>query len=178
MINKHWFEADFETTGLDYYKKHGCTKVWLYAVCDENINIVNYGKSIEDFFAWCRTVRGSRIYFHNLKFDGNFIIDYLLRNGYTVKFGLKANDDKGFSILVDDMGSFYTIKINFSKSNQIEICDSLKLIPFKVEKIAKDFDLPMRKGKIDYSDYTVDEDRLEYVYNDVKIVASALNELK
>lgn len=178
MINKHWFEADFETTGLDYYKKHGCTRVWLYAVCDENIDIVNYGTSIEDFIAWCRTVRGSRIYFHNLKFDGNFIIDWLLRNGYPFNFGLKASDEKGFSILVDDMGSFYTIKINFSKSNQIEICDSLKLIPFKVEKIAKDFDLPMRKGKIDYSDYTVDEDRLEYVYNDVKIVASALNELK
>ena len=31
------------------------------------------------------TVRGilSKIYFHNLKFDGSFILNYLLSNGYT-----------------------------------------------------------------------------------------------
>lgn len=178
MINKKWYEADFETTGEDFYKQYGYVKVWLYAVCDENSEIVNYGSSMEEFMSWLRSVRGSRIYFHNLKFDGNFIIDYLLRNGYEFNFGLKASDKKGFSVLVDDMGSFYSIKINFSPTNQVEICDSLKLIPFKVEKIARDFDLPMRKGKIDYTDYTIDEDRLEYVYNDVKIVASALSELK
>ena len=115
MIEKRWFEADFETTGMNYYKQYGCTKVWLYAVSDENCEIVNYGTDIEQFVSWLRTVRSSVVYFHNLKFDGNFLIDYLLRNGYPFNFGLKASDEKGFSVLVDDMGSLYSIKIKFSK---------------------------------------------------------------
>lgn len=177
MIRKKWYVADFETTGKDYFDKYGLTKVWLYAICDSNANIVNYGKSIEEFIQFLRTLRGSRIYFHNLKFDGNFIIDWLLRNGYPFKYDIKVTDEKGFSTLIDDMGSFYSIKINFNKSTQVELCDSLKLIPFKVEQIAKDFNLPIKKGKIDYQDYTIDEDRLEYVFGDVKIVAMALNHI-
>lgn len=177
MIRKKWYVADFETTGKDYFDKYGLTKVWLYAICDSNANIVNYGKSIEEFIQFLRTLRGSRIYFHNLKFDGNFIIDWLLRNDYPFKYDIKVTDEKGFSTLIDDMGSFYSIKINFNKSTQVELCDSLKLIPFKVEQIAKDFNLPIKKGKIDYQDYTIDEDRLEYVFGDVKIVAMALNHI-
>ena len=178
MIDKNWYEADFETTGKKFYEQNGYVKVWLYSVADQDANIVNVGRSIDQFFEFLRKIRGSRIYFHNLKFDGNFIIDYLLKEGYQFNFGLKVTDEKGFSILVDDMGSFYSIKVNFSKCNQIEICDSLKLIPFKVEKIARDFDLPISKLKIDYEDYEVTPEKIKYVCNDVKIPVLALKELK
>ena len=33
---RQWFVADFETTNAKYYIDNGYTKVWLYAVCDEN----------------------------------------------------------------------------------------------------------------------------------------------
>ena len=78
MNNKEWFVADFETTGLDYYKKYGHTKVWLYAICNSNGDIVNYGTTIEEFMKWCYNNPTIEIYFHNLKFDGSFILNYLL----------------------------------------------------------------------------------------------------
>ena len=76
-----WFVADFETTSEKFYNENGYTKVWLYAICDMNGNIVNYGETIEQFIMYIRTLYGKTIYFHNLKFDGTFILDYLLKLG-------------------------------------------------------------------------------------------------
>lgn len=120
---------------------------------------------------------GKAIYFHNLKFDGSFIIDWLLNNGYQYYDNLK-DTDKGFSTLIGDTGAFYSLTIKWTKKKQVHIYDSLKLLPFKVEKIAKDFNLPILKEIIDYDDYTVDDKRIEYVHHDVQIVAMALKIIK
>lgn len=177
-MNRKWFVADFETTTEQYYIENNYTKVWLYAICDSNALIINHGSSIEEFMTAIKKLPNTIIYFHNLRFDGNFIIDYLLNSGFEYKEDLKVHDDIGFSTLIGDMGQFYSIKINFTKSNQIIIEDSMKLLPFSVDKIAKDFKLPILKEHIDYNDYTIDAKRLEYVYHDVRIVAMGLNVLK
>lgn len=169
-----WYVADFETTGKRFYEEHGYVKVWLYAVSDSEGNIVNYGENIEDFLQWCSKNHGALIYFHNLKFDGTFIISYLLYNGFAHKEELFSHDTKGFSTLIGDMGEYYQIKINFSANKQVTIYDSLKLIPLSVREIAKAFKLPMEKGKIDYQDYTINDKTLDYVFRDVKIVAMAI----
>ena len=176
---KKWYVADFETTSERFYNENGYTKVWLYSICDSEANVVRYGYSIEDFFDYCyKNLLHCIVYFHNLKFDGSFILNYLFNNGYTYKDNLKARDKKGFSTLIGEMGEYYQIKVNFSSNRNIVFADSLKLLPFKVEKIAKDFNLPIRKLKIDYDDYTITQEKLEYIAHDVRIVAMALKVAK
>lgn len=176
--SKTWYVADFETTGQDYYEENGYTKVWLYAICDNNANIVDIGDSIEKFFVFLRAHTCKTYYFHNLKFDGSFILDYLLNNNYTFYDSEDKAITKGFSLLIGDMGQWYSMTICFNKGHSVRILDSLKILPFKVEKIAKDFNLPILKERIDYSDYTIDEDRIRYVSHDVKIVAMAIKILR
>lgn len=177
MISKNWFVADFETTSYQYYLEHGYTQVWLWAICDSNAEIYARGYDIDSFIQQCKKLVGKNIYFHNLKFDGSFIIDYLIRQGYCYYEDL--NDcDTGFTTLIGEMGEFYTIELKYSKNRVVHFVDSLKLLPFSVEKIAKDFNLPILKGKIDYNDYTVTDEKIKYIDHDVRIVAMALKQIK
>lgn len=172
--NIEWYVADFETTGLNEYEKTGRTRVWLYAISDSNANIVNYGDSIEKFFEWCASKNNILVYFHNLRFDGTFILNYLLENKFPWQEKLLIHSQRAFTALIGEMGEFYQIKVNFKSNNQVTFQDSLKIIPLKVKEIAEAFNLPIEKEIIDYDDYTIDEKRLHYVFNDVKIVAMAL----
>lgn len=176
IATKHirWYVADFETTGENEYIKTGKTRVWLYSIADQNANIVNDGSSIEEFMEWCEDNPQSLIYFHNLRFDGTFILNYLFENKFERVDKLLVHSKRGFSALIGDMGEYYQIKVNFAPNKQVTIQDSLKIIPLKVKKIAEAFNLPIEKEIIDYNDYTIDEKRLEYVHHDVQIVAMAM----
>lgn len=175
---RKWFVADFETTSEKYYERYGYTKVWLYSICDSDANIVNDGDSIESFIGYVKAhLCGKAIYFHNLKFDGSFIIDFLLNSGYDYCDDI-SKSNKGFSCLISDTGEVYNIQVKFSSKRMVTFYDSLKLLPFKVSKIAKDFNLPILKEVIDYEDYTIDDRRLEYVHHDVQIIAMALKIIK
>lgn len=176
MASKHWYVADFETTTQETYESDNETRVWLYAICDENANIVNLGDNIDDFMAFIKGLYGKVIYFHNLKFDGEFILSWLFKNGYLYSDELSL--PRCFNTLIGEMGEFYGIDIKYTKNKILHIYDSLKLLPFKVEQIAIDFGLPILKGKIDYSDYTINKTTIEYVCHDVKIVAMALSQIK
>mgnify|MGYP002524010654 CR=1 FL=1 len=171
---QEWFVADFETTSKVYYDKHGYAKVWLWAVCDSNTEIVGCGDSIESFMEWLEQHSGALVYFHNLKFDGSFILNYLLENKFRYDDDLHANDPRGFSALLGDMGEWYQVKINFTNRVHVTIQDSLKIIPLKVKEIAKAFKLPIEKEIIDYERYEINETTLHYIYHDVQIVAMAL----
>lgn len=174
-----WYVADFESTNHETYEETGSTRVWLYAICDgENGDVCNWGKSIEEFMEWCRRHPNSLIYFHNLKFDGSFILNYLLENDFKYNDKLIKKSGKGFSTLINEDGAYYGITINFKQNSQVKIQDSLKLIPLKVSDIAKAFDLPIQKEVIDYSKYDVNDKTLSYVYKDVQIVALALKYFK
>ena len=86
------FVSDFETTTEPFYKKHGYTRVW--ASCSVDIltgKTVHIGEDIEDWLNWCSTVPGAKIWFHNLKFDGEFIISKLLNLGF--KYVEKVQND-------------------------------------------------------------------------------------
>ena len=65
------------------------------------------------------------------------------------------------------------------KVKKVTFIDSLKIIPFSVEEIAKSFNLPISKLKIDYNEYReighiLSVEEKEYIKNDVLIVAKAL----
>lgn len=177
MVSKSWYVADFETTSYQYYLEHGYTKVWLWAICNQDADIHSRGSTIEEFIQECRKLVGKTIYFHNLKFDGSFIIDYLIRIGYQYYEDL-SDCDSGFTTLIGEMGEFYSIEIKYSKGRTVHFMDSLKLLPFSVEQIAKDFHLPILKGKIDYEDYEITPEKINYIDHDVKIIAMALAQIK
>ena len=177
------FTADFETcTWLENE-----TYVWAWAVCEigneSNIVIDN---NIKSFIDYCYSQKNSTFYFHNLKFDGEFIIYYLLKNGF--KHVIKKEDikDNTFTTLISDMDQFYQITVYFTKANKkvhkVTFIDSLKIIPFSVDTIAKTFNLPISKLKIDYNEpreigHILTEEENEYIKNDVLIVAKALKTL-
>lgn len=175
------FTADFETN----VNEKDC-RVWAYAICeiDDPDNFI-YGNNIEDFIKWCMNKKQNYLlYFHNLKFDGEYIISYLLNNGYTHIKDKKERNNKTFTTLISDTGQFYSIEIYFevkSKNhiNKVTIYDSLKILNFSVDMIAKDFNLPIRKLNIDYKEnrevgHELTPEEVDYIRNDVEIMARAL----
>ena len=174
-----WCVADFETKTEQFYLENGYTEVWLYAISSPTGKIMNYGATIDEFFAFLKSeLKGYTVYFHNLKFDGSFILNWLIKKGIPYKEKIFSKDTKCYNTLISEEGQFYQITIHFQAGVTVTIQDSLKILPFPVYMIAKSFDLPMLKGIIDYNDYTIDDEKLEYVFNDVKIVALALREVK
>ena len=177
------FTADFETcTWLSDE-----TYVWAWAVCEiGNEDNIKIGNDIDSFMKFIELQTNSEYYFHNLKFDGEFIIHYLLTHGFTYVKDRKKRKDKTFTCLISDMGMFYTIEVFFKVGNKrvknAKFIDSLKIIPFGVDAIAKSFGLPISKLKIDYNAYRevgheLTKEERDYIKNDVKIVALALNVL-
>lgn len=169
------YVADFETTtDID-----DC-RVWGYATCNiDDITDTYIGNNIDDFMEWC-SKENKYVYFHNLKFDGEFILSWLFKNGFTYS---NKSKEKTFSSVVSSTGQFYIIDVIFSKGNKklrkVTFYDSLKKLPFSVEKIAEDFNLPFQKLEIDYNlkrskNHMITEDEKEYILNDVRIVAMAL----
>lgn len=175
------FTADFETAVW----LEDETWVWAWATCEiGNEKNLTIGNNIDSFLEYCKNEKNSIFYFHNLKFDGEFIIYWALKNGFThveKKEDIKTNT---FTTLISDMGQFYQITLYFEKKNKkvhkVTFIDSLKIIPFSVDQIAKSFNLEISKLKIDYKKprpkgWELTKEEREYITNDVLIVAKALN---
>ena len=122
---------------------------------------------------------------NNLKFDGEFIIYWLIQNNFEFIEDKKQRKDKSFTCLITDTGQFFSIEVYFEIKNKgkkvkkVTFYDSLKIIPFGVSKIAKSFNLPISKLEIDYNAYreighTLTQQEIDYIKNDVTIVAMAL----
>lgn len=103
---KFW-SCDFETTT----DPNDC-RVWLWAARDYYSEYRAWGTDIESFMKWVENRQAEQLSFHNLKFDGAFITDYLLKAGYTwVPSTQKKIGKKQFKTLVSDMGQWYKITI-------------------------------------------------------------------
>lgn len=172
-----YFVSDFETL------QDIPTRVWAWALANINTEEVEYGNDIETFIERLSKLKTCKVFFHNLKFDGRFIIDYILKNGWSEDTENKSpQGNKKFTVSINK-GQWYIIKLCFSdshpKQKTISIQDSMKLMPFSVADVAKAFGLEIMKGEIDYSAYReighqLTEEEKEYIKNDVLIVAKAL----
>ena len=175
----NWVTADFETTTEKFYLEYGYSKVWLWAISNNEGHMIAHGEDIDSFMKYCiENLNNYIVYFHNLKFDGSYILSYLLDNKVEYKDKIASRDKKCYNTLISEEGQFYQITYHARVQTTIRFQDSLKLLPFKVKKIAEDFNLSIKKGIIDYDDYTVNEETLSYIQNDVEIVALALKEIK
>lgn len=174
--------ADFETTT----DPNDC-RVWAYSICNiADPSVFYWGTSIEEFFEWLelRDAQNFRLFYHNLKFDGFFLLNYLAANGYAWIEDRKLRKDKTFTTLITDTGQYYSIEVYFkvtaTETHKVTFLDSLKIFPnFSVDSIAKGFNLPIQKLKIDYDKfrpvgYQLDENEINYIRNDVEIMARAL----
>jgi len=167
------FVGDFETTT----NIEDC-RVWGWGLYDINLDRFLHGTNITSFFNRVFTLNDtSKIYFHNLKFDGEFIFYYLFENGFTHTTERKLQN-KQFSSLITNMGVFYSITIMYN-NKQYTIMDSMKIIPLPVSKMSKAFNIAQIKGEIDYEmerpiGYKLSENEIAYLKNDVEIVGKSL----
>lgn len=169
---RKFYTADFETTT----DPDDC-RVWGYGLQEIGDHGVELGTDIDEFMN--RIDHGnSVIYFHNLRFDGHFIIDWLLRNDYEHVTGWSPPNGS-FTSLISDMGMFYNITIKFVSGSRVELRDSLKKIPFSVAKIATSFGMEVSKGDIDYHEkrrvgHVLTDEEKDYIKRDVNIVSHAM----
>lgn len=175
MINKvkksKTYVCDFETTTTEP------ARVWAAA----GINIDNLDEYVEfnnlfDFMEWMLS-EPRTVYFHNAKFDSEFIYVWLLENGYEWA-NARRLDYRQFKTLITDLGQNFSTTIKCGRG-QVKILDSLKLIPFSVAEIAGAFGLGECKGDIDYTTdrpegHIITDEEHSYIYRDVVIVAKAL----
>lgn len=175
--NYEYYMADFETT---VYEGQKFTEVWAAAVVklwDDNVEILH---SLPDFLSYMFAQKINIVcYFHNVKFDGNFLLDYLLRNGYTwnrVAEGKMLN--KQFKCAISDRGPWYSITVKMHNM-VIEFRDSYKLLPFSVKRIGKGFQTKHQKLDMEYEGFryagcVITDKEKEYIRNDVLVVKEAL----
>lgn len=192
------FVSDFETSVYEGQKE---TEVWASAIVpiledekayeSKDVKVFN---SIKDLFDYLEKLkRNCKVYFHNLKFDGEFWLSWLKRNDFKFHEGyleeeasFKAPKElcrNEYSYLISDTGQWYEIRIKTKYGRIITIWDSLKLLPFSVKAIGKAFETKHRKGLIEYTGerhaygIITDKER-EYIANDVLVVAEALTVMK
>ena len=191
------YVGDFETT---VYSGQTHTEVWVSALVPFYSEDVQIYHSIDETFEAMKKLGNIRVYYHNLKFDGSFWIDFLLNEGFKQAYtdidyfieqalnGEKCqapNSDKdikmpnkSFKYIISDMGQWYSIKIKIN-NHIIELRDSLKLLPFSVKQIGESFGTKHRKLDMEYEGVryagcTITKEEQEYIANDVLVVKEAL----
>lgn len=143
---------------------------------------MTFGEDIGSFINYCSLINeSSSFYFHNLKFDGEFIIHYLLTHGF-VHVNEKKLGVNQFSTIISDLNVFYCIKVKFKEEVIISFFDSLKLLNFSVEEVAKAFNLSIKKLEIDYKakrekGHKITDEEKEYLKHDVMIMSLALEKM-
>lgn len=182
-----YFVGDFETT---VFSGQNSTEVWASAIVElytEDVVILN---SIDETFKYLKYQDEKVIiYYHNLKFDGSFWVDYLLRkekmkqayyndNDRIVWLDNKDMPKNSFKYMISDKGLWYRIIIKTNR-NIIEIRDSLKLLPFSVKKIGNSFGTKHKKLDMEYEGYRyagceISSEEKDYIANDVLVVKEAL----
>lgn len=182
-----YFVGDFETTVYDGQEN---TEVWASAVVEMYTEDVNIFHSIDETFNYLISLNSNVvIYYHNLKFDGNFWLSFLI-NVLNLKQAFTGDppnveweDDKDmlnntFKYVISDMGQWYNIKVK-AKNHFIEFRDSLKLLPFSVKKLGKSFNTKHQKLEMEYTGFrysgcTITDNEKKYIANDVFVVKEAL----
>lgn len=188
MIRK--FVGDFETT---VYDGQVFTEVWASAVVEIGSEEVEIFHSIDETFDYLVSLKSNiMIYYHNLKFDGEFWLYYLLKKkGFKQAIYLdKENPSKSkwmpkkemprnsVAYTISGQGMWYNIIIHVGKYF-IEIRDSLKLLPFSVKQIGASFKTKHRKLDMEYKGLRyagceITQEEQEYIKNDVLVVKEAL----
>lgn len=188
--------ADFETSYIDAKKED--VHVWSWGLAELFSRKYKDGTNLDSFMN--TILKDKYVYdiaFHNLKYDGNYILPYLYRNGYQyvnnktfmTKWKNGEEMSKLFTHNITAMGQWFNItivkdNINASPSTPafIHIWDSLKLFPQSLDEIGKQYCKDFKKIElpqewyeqirpIGYKPTKLDK---EYQRNDCMTLAEAL----
>ena len=191
ISDRRFLVADFETSTEKWLERdNGWTRVWLWGLYDIETDKFEYGIDLDSFMGrvLIKDKTGNPIiYFHNLKFDGSYIVWWLFAHGYT--YDEELNSENTFKTCISDMGQWYFVEVCIYKHKKakyiIRFQDSLKKIPLPVRDIpsAFGFDDSDAKGELDYDTYRPvghepTQAELDYLKPDVVIVAKALKQLE
>lgn len=195
-IKWRYFMGDFETT---VYENQIYTEVWAAACVELFMEEVKIFHSITEIFCYLKELNQNVcIYFHNLKFDGSFWLDFLInRLQFKQAYEILSNEtwqngvpkhvswlknsqmpQNSFKYSISDRGQWYTITIK-TGGHFIEIRDSLKLLPFSVSRIGKSFGTVHKKLDMEYKGFRyagceITPEEQHYIANDVLVVKEAL----
>ena len=185
------FCCDFETT---VYEGQTSTEVWSSAFVELNTEEVFVHHSINETYHWLLSLKQDVImYYHNLKFDGSFWLDFLLRLP-NYKPAFRFHDEKcttgewlldkemtkgSYKYMISKMGQWYTITIKLSNGRFVYFKDSYKLLPFSLKAIGKSFKTKHQKLDMEYEGYRyagcdITDEEMEYIKNDVLVMKEAL----
>lgn len=184
------FVADFETTVYDGQNR---TDVWASAITEmfSETDDVNIFHSIDETCDYLFSLGVDVIcYYHNLKFDGAFWLDFLL-NVLKAEPALDKTDPKHpiwlknaympnntFKCTISSLGQWYTILLKRG-GKYYEFRDSLKILPFAVERLGEAFKTKHRKLSMEYTGFRypgceITDEEKAYIANDVLVVREAL----
>ena len=191
ITDRRFLVADFETSTEKWLDRdNGWTRVWLWGLYDVETEKFEHGIDLDSFMGrvLIKDKSGNPIiYFHNLKFDGSYIVWWLFAHGYAYDEDL--TNENTFKTCISDMGQWYFIEVCIYKHRRakyiIRFQDSLKKIPLPVRDIPSAFGFSESdaKGELDYDTYRPvghepTEAELFYLREDVVIVAKALKQLE
>ena len=187
--------GDFETCFTDKNKNN--VRVWAWGLLDILTGEYKDGTDIDSFFN--QILHDKKVYdigFHNLKFDGSFIIPKLFKLGYEyvpnhefMELWQSGKDVKGlFTHNITAMGQWFSITIakdtNANKSTPafIHIWDTFKLFPKKLAEIGIQYNTAVKKIKEDRDFYErirpvghkLTAEESEYLKADCQVLAYAL----
>lgn len=187
-IQYKYLVGDFETT---VYQGQTHTEVWASAVVEMFTEDVLIHHSIDETFEYLKSLdENVMIFYHNLKFDGEFWLSFLLKSG--MKQAVKEEENgkikrfceqkempnNTFKYIISDMGQWYDVTICVN-GKYIVLRDSLKLLPFSVATIGESFKTKHKKLSMEYKGYRyagcyISPEEKEYIANDVLVVKEAL----
>lgn len=155
------YGSDFETN----IPKDGKVNVWLWSIVRASDLTYICGESIEEWYNEIMKLTGI-VCFHNLKFDGQFIMDYLIRNN--IPF------DREHTIIDAEMHIPYRIALK----EDLFIQDTMRVHNGKLEKVAESYGIDGKSKPADFTKYheygSATDEEIEYVIQDSRIVAQIL----
>ena len=192
---------DFETT---VYEGQTRTDPWACAsiplLAPDEPEFVTIDGSIEDYMQRVTSILRDNVnqirYFHNEKFDGTFILHFLLSSTYWQEYGYTEFNDEGdadhfshyndiykmpngyFTYTVSDKGQWYTIRIK-DHGHYCEFRDSLKLMPLSIRNLGKSFKTKHQKLEMEYEgmrkpNCNITDEERAYICNDVLVAKECL----
>lgn len=168
---KSIYTADFETSTPEWNVDKA--RVWLWDICDEKLNHTNGIDIFSFFFEIMKPKYNDAIIgFRNIGFDGFYILNFLLENGFEWHEKLPKQAFT-FSTVITDMGLHYVYRIRF-QDTVVTLFDTFKHFHQSIGKSAETYGLPIEKGKIDYKQFreeghTPTQEELKYIQNDTEI---------
>ena len=155
------YGSDFETNP----PRDGTVNVWLWSIVRASDLAHICGETIEEWYDEIMKLSGI-VAFHNLKFDGQFIMDFLIRNG--LPFDAKHT--------IIDASTHIPYRIALKEDLFIQ--DTMRVHMGSLEKMAKSYGLEGKSEKADFSifhEYGQATDKeIKYVIQDSTIVAQVL----